>query len=393
MPAQPIVVLVAAVALAVGWYVGRRAWRRDREAAAAALRQLEAQLARERAEEARIQALLDAAGEVVSDAIIVVDPRQRIRWATGAARAWFGLDLAQPQTVMTAVRSIEIRDAVASAAHGQPESQTVRIRDRIYRLGLVKLDDGDTVIALRDDTELERLARARRDLVANVSHDLRTPLTSIGLLADALLTARFDDASRRTAVVAQIRDQLQTLQTLADDMVALNQIESGRALLKLQPEPLADLVRSVADRMAPQIEAAGVRLAIAIPDDLLVLVDRMHIVRVLTNLMDNALRFSPPGGQVAVGVEPADEPDRVAVSVSDEGPGIAPGDLERVFERFYRADRARTHRNAGLGLAIARHIVGGHGGRIWAANNPGRGATFRFTVPVATSDPGRRAPP
>ncbi|MCE7937895.1 MAG: hypothetical protein DYG90_04715, partial [Chloroflexi bacterium CFX6] len=353
----------------------------------------EAQLARERAEEARIQALLDAAGEVVSDAIIVVDPRLRIRWATGAARAWFGLDLAQPQTVMTAVRSIEIRDAVASAAHGQPESQTVRIRDRIYRLGLVKLDDGDTVIALRDDTELERLARARRDLVANVSHDLRTPLTSIGLLADALLTARFDDASRRTAVVAQIRDQLQTLQTLADDMVALNQIESGRALLKLQPEPLADLVRSVADRMAPQIEAAGVRLAIAIPDDLLVLVDRMHIVRVLTNLMDNALRFSPPGGQVAVGVEPADEPDRVAVSVSDEGPGIAPGDLERVFERFYRADRARTHRNAGLGLAIARHIVGGHGGRIWAANNPGRGATFRFTVPVATSDPGRRAPP
>ncbi len=393
---MPDALLAAAIAVTVaiaGWAIGRRAWRRERLFADAALRQLEAQLARERAEEARIQALFDAAGEVVSDAIIVVDPQQRIRWATRAARAWFGLDLAQPQTIMTAVRSIEIRDAVAAAVRGQAESQTVRIRDRVYRLGLVKLDDDNTVLALRDDTELERLARARRDLVANVSHDLRTPLTSIGLLADTLLAPRFDDAATRAPIVEQIRDQLRTLQTLADDMVALNQIESGRALLKLQPEPLAGLVQAVADGLAPQVEAGAVRLAIEVPEGVYVLADRLHVTRVLTNLLDNALRFSPPGGTIAVGVEPGDEPDRVTVCVSDEGPGIAPGDLERVFERFYRADRARTHRNAGLGLAIARHVITGHGGRIWAANNPGRGATFRFTLPAATPDPGRPAPP
>jgi two-component system phosphate regulon sensor histidine kinase PhoR len=333
------------------------------------------------AQVARAQSLLDATGLAVSDAVIHVDARGRVQWATPAARQRFDLGGSPPPTLMAAVRSVDLQDIVEAAAVGQPEVSSVHIRERAYRVGVVKQADGGSVIALRDDTELERLGRARRDLVANVSHDLRTPLTSIGLLADALLAPVFDDAGRREAVIAQIRDQIKTLEALADGMVELNQLESGRALLRLQPTALVDLVRAAVDGITPQLVEHRVQAVVDIPAGIQVLADGPQVIRVLTNLLDNARRFSPEGGVIQVSAQAAEEPDRVEVAIRDEGPGIPPGDMERIFERFYRGDRARTRRSAGLGLAIARHVVTGHGGRIWAENNAGRGATVRFTLP------------
>lgn len=332
---------------------------------------------------ARTNSLLDATGLAVSDAVMHVDAGGRVQWATPSARQRFDLGGNAPPTLMAAVRSVDLQDIVEAAVAGQPEVSSVHIRERAYRVGVVKLADGGTVIALRDDTELERLGRARRDLVANVSHDLRTPLTSIGLLADALLAPAFDAAGRREAVIAQIRDQIKTLEDLADGMVELNQLESGRALLRLQPTALVDLARAAVDGITPQLVEHHVQAVIDIPAGIQVLADGPQVIRVLTNLLDNARRFSPEGGVIQVSAQAAEEPDRIEVSVRDEGPGIPPGDMERIFERFYRGDRARTRRSAGLGLAIARHVVTGHGGRIWAENNAGRGATVRFTLPGA----------
>ncbi len=367
----------------VGAAIGQRR-RRGRALRDAAQRaaQVGHDLEAARGEAARTQRLFEAAGLAVSDAVMLVDARGQIQWATPTARAWFHLAAGDPPTLMAAVRSVDLQDIVEMAGVGQPEVASVHISGRAYRASVVKLADGGAVVALRDDTELERLARARRDLVANVSHDLRTPLTSIGLLADSLLTPSFDDPSRREAVVAQIRDQIATLEALADGMVELNQLESGRALLRLQSEPLAELARAAVDAIAPQLAEGQVQALLDIPPDLRVLSDGPHVVRVLTNLLDNARRFSPAGGVIRISAGPGMDSDQVEVAVSDEGPGIPPGDLERIFERFYRGDRARTRRSAGLGLAIARHVVTGHGGRIWAENNRGRGATVRFTLPA-----------
>jgi len=374
-------IVIASATLAFGWWLGRRRARGVAHGARDRAWMAELALAAAHDDARRGQILLDATGMAISDAVLHVDDQGRVRWATQAARIWFDIDLAARPTLMTAVRSVELQEMVDAAVADQSEISTVRIRDRTFRVGVVTLADGGAVIALRDDTELERLARARSDLVANVSHDIRTPLTSIGLLAESIAAPAFDDPSARAPVIAQIGDQLKSLAALADGMVELNQLESGRSLLRLRPESLAALAHAAVDGIAPQLSESGVRAVVEVAPDLAVLADARHIVRVFTNLLDNARRFSPRGATIRVHACAGDEPDRIEVAVTDEGPGIPPGDLDRIFERFYRGDRARTERSAGLGLAIARHIVTGHGGAIWAENNRGPGATVRFTLP------------
>lgn len=375
--------LLAAGALAIGWFLGRSPARRLALQAERKAWQAEKHVEALAATLAESQALLEALGAAVSDAVLVLDAEERVRWATAAARAQFGIPEGEASTVMTIVRSVELHDMLRDTEPGQAESQTLRIRERIYRAGVLRRAEGGAVVALRDDTELERLARARRDLVANISHDLRTPLTSIGLLAETLLTEAFNDPARREAVIGQIRGQLDTLEALAEGMVELNQLESGRAILRLQQMRLEELARTALEGMAPQLADGGIEATVEVPPDLEVLADGPHIIRVFVNLLDNARRYSPRGSRIQIGARPAEAPDLVEVWVRDMGTGIAPGDLERIFERFYRGDRARTRRSAGLGLAIARHIILGHGGSIWAENNRDRGATLHFTLRAA----------
>jgi two-component system phosphate regulon sensor histidine kinase PhoR len=247
----------------------------------------------------------------------------------------------------------------------------------------VPAPQGEVVLAVRDETNVERLARARRDLVANVSHDLRTPLTAIGLLVETLADSGLEDVTLARTLVDRLSEQVATLNALAQQLVDLERIESGQALFQLQPVRLLELVSVAKASLDPQFAEYGVSLELTIDEDLKVLADRPHVVRLFTNLLDNALRHSPEGGTVNVAASAATEVDRVEVTVADEGPGMAPDDLDRVFERFYRADPSRSGKGAGLGLAIARHIVAGHGGEIRAEHAPGGGALLRFTLPVA----------
>jgi two-component system phosphate regulon sensor histidine kinase PhoR len=354
--------------------------------------------------------LVAAMAATVSEAVLVTDARQRVRYANDVAHAWFAIDLERAPALMSIVRSAELRDLIGAVDDDEIAELALAHRDRVYRARMRRLGDGGAAICLRDDTEIEKLARARRDLVANISHDLRTPLTSIRMLVESLLqpvgaSPGGPDPERRRATIASIQDQAGILERLADDLIQLNQIESGRALLQLSAHRVADIVDAAVRAIEPQLIEREIDLRTCIPGDAEILVDGSHIVRVLTNLLDNAVKASRPGRTVVVGCEsgpgpaalatskgavasgPAagtgSAPDHVQIFVQDEGPGIAPDDAERIFERFYRGDRARSSGGTGLGLAIARHIVEGHGGRIWLDRGYRDGARFCFTVPLA----------
>jgi len=386
---------VVAFALAVGLVVGavgahlaslraerRRAGRLRLEASAAERRAAAAE-AGARAAEARLAAVERG----VSEGLVYLTPDLKVDGASPSARVWFELDPAGRPSLLAAIRSVELAEAVRIALAEGTQLGAFRLGGRTYRMRVEPAAEGGAVLAIRDDTDRERLARARRDLVANVSHDLRTPLTAIGLVVEALAGGALADPALGPQLVATLGEQLVTLRALADGLVDLDRLESGQAHFRLQPVTVRSLARAALASIAPQFDQRDVRLATDLPARLRVLADPPHVGRVLTNLLDNALRYSPAGGTVRLAATPAPdgspEPDRVEISVTDEGPGIAPSDLDRVFERFYRADRSRTGKGAGLGLAIARHIVEGHGGRIVADHAPGGGALLRFTLPAA----------
>jgi len=230
--------------------------------------------------------------------------------------------------------------------------------------------------------------QAQRDFIANVSHDLKTPLTSIQGYSQALLdgTASTPERQQRAALV--ISQEAQRLSNLVEEVIDLARLESGRLTLHLQPTNLNDLVTDVVEAFAPRSDAAHVRLVWAAPAPVLtVTADGDRLRRALSNLVDNALKHTPQDGVVTLGLTrlaaQAGSGARVQVSVTDSGAGIAPADQQRIFERFYRADRARSGREgSGLGLAIVKDIVEAHGGSVGVESSVGNGSRFWFTLPA-----------
>lgn len=237
------------------------------------------------------------------------------------------------------------------------------------------------LVILQDLTRLRQLERVRRDFVSNVSHELRTPLAAIRAAADTLRDGALDDRPAAERFVDKIEVEVNALAQLVEELLELARIESGQAPLRLQPAAVGDLLLPPVERLRPQAERAGLELRLEVPADLPpALADAERIRQVVLNLVHNAIKFTP-AGQVTVSAERAG--DELLIAVRDTGVGISEDDLPRIFERFYKADRARSDGGTGLGLAIARHIVQGHGGRIWAESVEGRGSTFFFTLRTA----------
>ena len=260
--------------------------------------------------------------------------------------------------------------------------------DEIGDLGRAFNDMAATIEA---DVEKVRLAeRMRRDLIGNISHDLRSPLASVqGYLETLVLKdGELPAEERRRFLQVSLRNTA-SLQRLVEELFELAKLDARQVQLRPEPLAVAELAQDVALKLAPEAQAAGVALSVEPVGDLpLVRGDVGMLERVLTNLMENALRFTPAGGSVRAilrGVEGS-----VRVTVSDTGTGISPEDLPHVFERFYRADRSRTrgaHHGAGLGLAIARQIVELHGATLEVESRPGEGAAFSFTLTASAADP------
>ncbi len=376
-------------ALAVALVVISLAWRRavaERQALLAENTRLRREGQAAQARLAEVSEELTGLAEAAFDALIVVDRERRVQALNAAARALFQTQEAIGRSFMEVARQHDLDDLLVAALSGSEDlTRQVFIGDRPFRARALPLGAEaryGAVLALQDVSELQRLGRARRDFVANISHELRTPLASIRLLLDTLLHNALPDAGMQRQLLEQIAVETDALSQLAQELLDLSQIESGQVLLKLVPTRVADLVGEPVTRLATQAGHKHQEIAVDVPPDLTALADPQQVGRVIVNLLHNAIKFTPEGGRIGVRAAQG-EGDEVMIEVWDTGVGIAPEDLPRIFERFYRADRARGGGGTGLGLAIAKHIVEAHGGRIWAESEPGHGATFRFTLPAA----------
>jgi signal transduction histidine kinase len=243
----------------------------------------------------------------------------------------------------------------------------------------------------RAEADSRALDAARRDLVAWASHDLRTPLTSLRAMIDALTDGVVTDSETVARYLRQSQVEVARMNALLDDLFELAQLDTGHLILKLEPASLGDLISDALERFTLRARERGVQLAGRIgPGIDPVCIAPEKISRVLQNLLENAIRHTPPGGTVDLAAR--SETGQVVVAVRDSGEGIAPQDLPRVFEPFYRGERSRSRdgygaegeryaSSAGLGLAIARGLVEAHGGRIWAESTPGRGTAMTFSLP------------
>jgi signal transduction histidine kinase len=232
--------------------------------------------------------------------------------------------------------------------------------------------------------ELRRQEQLRRDLVANVSHDLATPLTAIQGFTEALLDNMVPTEAGRAEMYGSIYREVQRLRRLVGDLQDLSALESGMGHIQPQPLDLAQLVEEALRVVGAEAQERGVSLLRRVPPDLpAVLADGDRITQVLLNLLDNALRYTPPGGSIVAGARVVD--GAVEVSIADTGSGIPEDELPQVFERFYRVDRSRSRDTGGggLGLAIVKAIVTAHGGRVEARSALGKGTEMRFTLPLA----------
>jgi signal transduction histidine kinase len=247
----------------------------------------------------------------------------------------------------------------------------------------------------RDITALRRLEQVRKDFVANVSHELRTPLTSIKGYVEALLDGAKDNPEEATRFLQIILKQSDRLNLILEDLLQLSQIESGQVQFKREPVSLSALVERLLPLIKPMADKKRQSLTVAIPPDLpSVSGDEDRLVQVLTNLVDNASKYTPEGGTIHVAGSVvrrrAGGPAQVELSVTDTGIGIPEADRPRIFERFYRVDKARSREmgGTGLGLSIVKHIVEGHGGKIWVEGNQPVGSRFVLRLPVSSETPG-----
>jgi two-component system phosphate regulon sensor histidine kinase PhoR len=238
------------------------------------------------------------------------------------------------------------------------------------------------LVVLHDLTEVEQLNRVRQDFVANVSHELRTPLTSLRGYAETLLEGGLDDPEHREGFVRTIRDQATRLSALVEDLLSLAELESRGAGLRPETFDLRAVVSRQVEAFRPRAEAGGLALTLEPGSPVHVTADRVRIEQVLANLLDNATKYTEQG-EVRVTVAAAG--GTAWCRVRDTGPGIPGEDLPRVFERFYRVDKARSREKGGtgLGLSIVKHVIALHGGRVLVESEPGRGSTFGFEIPAA----------
>jgi two-component system, OmpR family, phosphate regulon sensor histidine kinase PhoR len=346
----------------------------------------ERNLARDELTQSREQ--WDAIRQTINEGIVVIDGNRRIvsmnvssesllNFHNGVGRSFdevaWGLQL-QPLVVEVLARRAESLAQIAVK-----DERTFQISVRVCPV------DGQlgALIVLAEITELQRLGRVRRDFVANISHELRTPVTSLGIIADTLAN-ELDSTSPALIWLTKLRGQIDVLNQLTSELMDLTLIESGQMPIKLVETSVAELVSETAELFRPQAERKEIELQIETEPMLRALTDPVGARRVLSNLLHNAIKFTGRRGRIIVRANGVG--DNVELQVEDTGIGIPTEDLPRIFERFYKVDRARVQgesRSTGLGLAIARHIVEAHGGNIWASSQEGKGSIFHFTLPSA----------
>ena len=340
----------------------------------------------------------DRAGQILDaldDGVLLLDGAGRLLIANPAARSWFGLPddlrpglplkrvLGVPQVSALAEQAAEARaPVVGNLTLVFPEPRTLALR------AFPLADRGPTgriVVTMTDITQRRRLEVLRRDFVANASHELKTPVAAVRALAETLLTALPDDPEAGRRFADRIGREAERLDLLTRDLLDLSRVERGA--LDVEPVDLVGLVKEVVGGYADRAEERRIKLSTEVEPGVALRGDRAQLGLLLSNLIDNALRFTPAKGAVCVRLNAAES--RAVLQVHDTGQGIPASELSRVFERFYRVDKARARQTGGtgLGLAIVRHVAEAHGGTVRVDSELGRGSTFTVALPVAGPPP------
>ena len=344
-------------------------------------------------ERAKVTAILDG----MVEGVVAVDGHEHVLVMNERARAIFGLGAmrGERKPFLEVIRNVELHELFRDSRAGSPglvlrrEVRLAAPAGRVLEVQALPLalggDEWGLVMVLHDVTELRRLEDVRTEFVANVSHELRTPLTAIHGYLETLLEGALEEPEHARKFLEIVFRHTERLGRLISDLAELSNIELGRITLALAPTPLGEVVDSVVAIIGPRAARGGVRLASAVPPGLVaVTADHDRLVQILINLVDNAVKYTPHGGDVRIGASLI-AGDRVEVTVTDTGIGIPRSDLPRITERFYRVDKARSRElgGTGLGLAIVRHLVLAHGGELAIESEVEQGTTVRFTLPAA----------
>ena len=326
------------------------------------------------------------------EGVAVVNGSERLVFANPGFAEILGLDVppTSGSALVEIVRQTELLEAVRQVLGGEPRVQseivTGTLRQHYFAITVAAVRAGDTtgaVVVLHDITELRKLERVRRDFVANVSHEFRTPLTAIQGFAETLLAGALDDPQNRTRFLEIILEHSRRLARLTEDLLVLSKMDAERLELEIRRLSVAQLIESCLETAQRRAVEKDLRISVNMPPGLPDIAgDRRRLAEVLQNLLDNAIQYTLPGGQIIVSAENA--VDEVILTVTDTGIGIPKADQSRIFERFYRVDAARSREagGTGLGLAIAKHLVEVHGGRLWVESEIGQGSQFHFSVPL-----------
>jgi two-component system phosphate regulon sensor histidine kinase PhoR len=325
----------------------------------------------------------------MADGVMIVDPNGRVQLLNHAAERIFQIreSKAIDRSVVEVVRYHQLVDLWRDTTRGKRQSTMLEIGPQHHFLQVVGIPlkttlSGSTLILFHDLTQLRRLETVRRDFISNVSHELRTPLASLKALAETLQEGALDDPPAAIRFLLRMETEIDNLTQMVNELLELSRIESGKVPLSFQRIQACSLLKPAYDRMILQAERAGLEMIFECPPDLpVVFADPDRITQVLINLVHNAIKFTAPGGKITLSAY--QEADRIVFFVRDTGVGIDKNDLGRIFERFYKADRARAGGGTGLGLSISRHMVEAHGGFIWVESEPDLGSTFYFNLPVA----------
>ena len=328
----------------------------------------------------RLASILDN----MADGVVMTDAEGSISLANKAVEKLFNIREPESKPLIEAVRDHEVDELLklclktGGMQFVQYESSASK---RYLRVIAVPIVNSGVLLLFQDLTELRNLQTTRRELIGNISHEFRTPLAGIKAMVETLRDGAVDDRKAARDFLSRIDSEVDRLTQLVAELTELSRIETGKAELKLEPVNINDLVEEVTAQLSPQVERQRLSIVKELAADLpSVSADRARMRQVMVNLLHNAIKFTDAGGKITLTTHR--EGDSVTVDVTDTGRGIASDDLPHVFERFYKGDKARAGDGAGMGLAIAKHIVEAHGGSISVESEEGKGSTFSFSLPL-----------
>lgn len=361
-----------------------------------ALNRMAERLQRQSRKRSRERDRLDTVLQVMNDGVIMLNKHGYVSILNPAAAQILNVKAEESldKSFVQVVKDYRVADVwLACVEHNLEHTATLELTSDVYiRVIVTPFLRGDAngfLVLLQDLSHLHRLETIRRDFVSNLSHELRTPLASLKALVDTLRDGALEDPPAATHFLERMEIEVDEMTQMVQELLELSRIESGQVPLRLFPTKIAALVEPIMERLQPQAERAQLTLQLFLESKLPeVLVDTDRIRTVLLNLLHNAIKFTPVGGTIIVRARlsaeslPGVDPDVVVISVTDSGIGIPAEEIPRIFERFYKADRARSSGGTGLGLAIAKHTVHAHNGQIWVESTEQIGSTFFFTLPL-----------